>query len=179
MLTGMEELDSHGPFNGQVMALMQQQCRRALEKGAPHLVEPLYLCDVRVPDSTLGATCAVLGRKRAKITRQESRQGTHIFAVQAYLPVAESFGFALEMMKKTSGAASCQLAFSHWELLNQDPNWEPTTEDEIEEFGDNVGARGSNRARELVDAVRRRKGLHVEERLVEHADKQRTLSRKK
>jgi ribosome assembly protein 1 len=35
-----------------------------------------------------------------------------------------------------------------------------------------------NLARTLVDKVRRRKGLHVEEKLVQSATKQRTLSKK-
>lgn len=82
-------------------------------------------------------------------------------------------------MQKTSGAARTQLQFSHWALLEQDPNWKPTTEDEVEEFGDNADAKGDNIARVLVDEIRRRKGLHVEEKLVEHAEKQRTLSKKK
>lgn len=82
-------------------------------------------------------------------------------------------------MHKTSGAARTQMQFSHWALLDQDPSWEPTTEDEKEEFGSNANAKGDNLARQLVNNIRRRKGLHVEEKLVEHADKQRTLSRNK
>mmetsp|Transcript_36629 Transcript_36629/g.56835 ORF Transcript_36629/g.56835 Transcript_36629/m.56835 type:complete len:97 (+) Transcript_36629:2700-2990(+) len=81
--------------------------------------------------------------------------------------------------KKTSGAARTQLQFSHWAILDEDPNWKPTTEDEQEEFGTNADAKGDNIARILVDDIRRRKGLYVEEKLVEHADKQRTLSKKK
>jgi hypothetical protein len=37
----------------------------------------------------------------------------------------------------------------------------------------------ANKAREYVDQVRRRKGLFIEKKIVEHAEKQRTLSRKK
>ena len=36
-----------------------------------------------------------------------------------------------------------------------------------------------NRARLLLDAARRRRGLYVEEKIVEHAEKQRTLSKNK
>ncbi|CAN0446079.1 unnamed protein product, partial [Hapterophycus canaliculatus] len=40
-----------------------------------------------------------------------------LFLLTALLPVAESFGFADELLKKTSGAGTTpQLAFSHWEV---------------------------------------------------------------
>jgi ribosome assembly protein 1 len=40
----------------------------------------------------------------------------------------ESFGFADDLRKATSGAAtSPQLLFSHWEVLAQDPCFRPTT----------------------------------------------------
>lgn len=36
--------------------------------------------------------------------------------IEAVLPVVESFGFCEEIRKKTSGLASPQLKFSHWEV---------------------------------------------------------------
>jgi ribosome assembly protein 1 len=57
-----------------------------------------------------------------------------------------------------------------------DPFWRPTTQDELEEFGD-VFSGISNVSRTLIDRVRRRKGLAVEEKIVESAEKQRTLKR--
>ena len=126
-----------------------------------------------------GHATTVLLKRRSKITSEQFLEGTDICIIEAELPVVESFGFSPEIMQKTSGAARTQLQFSHWALLEQDPNWKPTTEDEVEEFGDNADAKGDNIARVLVDEIRRRKGLHVEEKLVEHAEKQRTLSKKK
>jgi len=100
---------------------------------------------------------------------------TFLFTVHAYVLVAESFGFADELRRWTGGAASALLVLSHWEALPEDPFFVPKTEEEIEEFGD-----GSSTARKLIDAVRRRKGLPVEEKVVQHANatKQRTLTRK-
>ena len=43
-------------------------------------------------------------------------EGSVVFSVHAVVPVAESFGFAEEIRKKTSGLASPQLVFSHWEV---------------------------------------------------------------
>jgi len=53
----------------------------------------------------------------------------------------------------------------------------PTTEEEIEEFGSEDLR--VNLSRELIDSVRKRKGLTVKEKVVQHAEKQRTLARKK
>lgn len=52
----------------------------------------------------------------------------------------------------------------------------PTTEEELEEYGTEAGG-PANLARRLMDAVRRRKGLAVEEKVVKVATKQRTLKR--
>ena len=127
---------------------------------------------------SLGKLHSVLGRRRAKIFKEEPKEGTHVFTVQAHLPVAESIGFSEELLKKTSGSAYPQLMFSHWDVLEQDPYWAPT-EQQLEEHGDNASAVGLNVARRLMDEVRRRKGLYVEEKIVEHADKQRTLGKNK
>ncbi len=96
--------------------------------------------------------------------------------MHAYLPVEASFGLADEMRRRSSGAASASLLLSHWERLQVDPFFVPTTEDELEEFGTEAGG-PANLARRLMDAVRRRKGLPVEEKVVKVATKQRTLKR--
>ncbi|XP_026465528.1 elongation factor-like GTPase 1 [Ctenocephalides felis] len=103
--------------------------------------------------------------------------GSGSFDVTAVLPVVESFRFAQEIRKQTSGLASPQLMFSHWEIIDIDPYWVPSTEEEYLHFGEKADS--ANRARTYMDAVRRRKGLAVEEKLVEFAEKQRTLSKKK
>jgi ribosome assembly protein 1 len=63
--------------------------------------------------------------------------------------------------------------------LQVDPFFVPLTEEEREEFGEEgQGVGSSNLAKRLIDAVRRRKGLPVEEKVVESATKQRTRARK-
>ena len=47
--------------------------------------------------------------------------------------------------------------FSHWEILDQDPNFIPVTEEEIEESGYNIVSLGNNIARMYIDNVRKRK----------------------
>lgn len=62
-----------------------------------------------------------------------------------------------------------------YELLDQDPFWVPTTEEELEDLGEKADR--ANVARGYMDGVRGRKGMFVEKKLVESASKQRTLKR--
>ncbi|KAH8041080.1 hypothetical protein HPB51_013740 [Rhipicephalus microplus] len=64
-----------------------------------------------------------------------------------------------------------------FELVDVDPFWVPSTEEEYAHFGEKADT--ENRARKYMNSVRRRKGLPVSEKVVEHAEKQRTLSKKK
>lgn len=161
----------------QVMAIVKDACRAAVLAKRPRIVEALYFCEVVAPAEHLGSVYGVLGKRRARVVKEEMREGTALFIVHAYMPVSESFGFADELRRKTSGSASPQLVQSHWEALLEDPFFVPRTEEEIEEFGDGSSV-VQNTARKLIDAVRRRKGLSVEEKLVQFASKQRTRARK-
>jgi ribosome assembly protein 1 len=106
------------------------------------------------------------------------REGSDTFLVHAYLPVEAAFGLADDMRRRSSGAAAASLLLSHWERLHIDPFFVPTTEEEREEHGEEgVSSGAANVARRLIDAVRRRKGLAVEEKVVKVATKQRTLKR--
>lgn len=80
-----------------------------------------------------------------------------------------------DIRKRTSGAASPQLIFSGYEVLDEDPFWVPTTEEELEDLGEKADR--SNVAKGYMDGVRERKGLFVDKKIVEHAEKQRTLKR--
>ncbi|XP_055379032.1 elongation factor-like GTPase 1 [Condylostylus longicornis] len=120
---------------------------------------------------------AVIGRRHGRILAGDLIHGSGNFSVTAVLPVIESFNFAQEIRKQTSGLACPQLVFSHWEIIDIDPFWVPSTEEEYMHFGEKADS--ANRARLYMDSVRRRKGLFVEEKIVEQAEKQRTLSKNK
>jgi len=63
------------------------------------------------------------------------------------------------------------------QIIDVDPFWVPTTEEEYAHYGEKADS--ENVARKYVNAVRRRKGLYVNEKLVEFAEKQRTLKKNK
>eukprot|EP01122_Echinamoeba_exundans_P014041 TRINITY_DN6280_c0_g1_i1.p1 TRINITY_DN6280_c0_g1~~TRINITY_DN6280_c0_g1_i1.p1 ORF type:complete len:1109 (+),score=316.15 TRINITY_DN6280_c0_g1_i1:288-3614(+) len=168
-----------GRLSGFVISSMRQACREAFLRREQRLVEAMYLCAVQTNAEGAGKVYGFLSKRRAKILTEEMHEGSSIIVVMAYLPAAESFGFAEELFRKTSGAASAQLEFDHWGILDEDPNFVPTTEEELEEFGDNLGGIAPNLARKHIDAVRRRKGLPVKEKKVAAPEKQRNLAKKK
>lgn len=172
-----QQSEQYGIFAGQIITTVKDACRAAVLQNRPRLVEAMYFCELNTPTEYLGPTYAVLARRRARVLKEEMQESSPLFTVHAYVPVSESFGFADELRRWTSGAASALLVLSHWEALSEDPFFVPKTEEEIEEFGDGSSVL-PNTARKLIDAVRRRKGLHVEEKIVQHGTKQRTLARK-
>jgi len=172
-----QQPEQYGIFTGQVITAVKDACRVAVLQKKPRLVEAMYFCELNTAPEYLGPMYAVLGRRRARVSKEVMQEGSPLFTVHAYVPISESFGFADELRRWTSGAASALLVLSHWEALPEDPFFVPKTEEEIEEFGDGSSV-PPNIARKLIDAVRRRKGLPVEEKVVQHATKQRTLARK-
>ena len=108
--------DAYGPVSGQLVSAMKEGCRRAFLAQPVRLMTATYSCSVLATAEVLGKLYGVLGRRGGKVCSEEVKEGTVLFNVRATLPVAESFGFAEEMRKKTSGLASPQLVFSHWEV---------------------------------------------------------------
>ena len=62
-------------------------------------------------------------------------------------------------------------------VIDIDPFWVPNTEEEYLLFGEKADTQ--NRARIYMNDIRRRKGLLVNEKIVEFAEKQRTLTKNK
>ncbi|KAJ7134421.1 P-loop containing nucleoside triphosphate hydrolase protein [Mycena epipterygia] len=160
---------------GSVISAVRDACRNGLLDWSPRLMLAMYTCDIQASTDVLGKVYGVVARRRGRIVAEEMKEGTSFFNVSALLPVVESFGFADDIRKRTSGAASPQLIFSGYELLDQDPFWVPTTEEELEDLGEKADR--SNIAKGYMDGVRERKGLFVDRKIVEFAEKQRTLKR--
>ncbi|KAI9568395.1 P-loop containing nucleoside triphosphate hydrolase protein [Boletus coccyginus] len=160
---------------GSVISAVRDACRNALLDWSPRLKLAMYSCDIQASTDVLGKVYGVVAKRRGRIVGEEMKEGTAYFTVSALLPVVESFGFADDIRKRTSGAASPQLIFSGYDMLDQDPFWVPTTEEELEDLGEKADR--TNLAKEYMDAVRERKGMFVDRKIVQFAEKQRTLKR--
>jgi elongation factor 2 len=126
---------------GQIMP----PCKRALFccqlVSEPCLYEPMYLCDITVPQNAIAGVYSTLSCRRGVVEGKEDRPGTPLSKIKAFLPVLESFGFTSLLRQNTSGQAFPQMIFSHWQPLNGDPL-----------------AEGSQ-CNQIVEEVRSRKGL--------------------
>ena len=166
-----------GVHGGSIISFTKQLCHQAFMQSSPRIAEPMYQCILQCSNEHLGKLYSVLNQRRGEIQNEDIWEGTDIFTITCILPVTESLGLANDLRQQTSGAVNQpQLQFSHWQILDEDPFSKPTTEDEIEEWGDSFGTR--NRAKQIIDSIRKRKGMQTDEKIVENAEKQRTMKSK-
>ena len=129
---------------GQVMPTARRACFASMLTGGPGLLEPMYLCNISVPQDAMGNVYGVLTKRRGHVFSEEQRPGTPQMTLLAYLPVMESFGFTADLRSNTGGKAFPQCSFDHWEPMSGDPY----------EEGNNTST--------TVLSVRKRKGLVME-----------------
>ncbi|KAF2398558.1 P-loop containing nucleoside triphosphate hydrolase protein [Trichodelitschia bisporula] len=167
--------DKLGRLTGEVLRAVREGVRVGFLDWSPRMMLAMYSCEIQAAAEVLGRVYGVITRRRGHILSEQLNEGTPFFSILALLPVAESFGFAAEMRTRTSGNASPQLVFQGYEMLDEDPFWVPTTEEEMEDLGELADR--ENVAKKYMDRVRERKGLFVGRKLVESAEKQKTLKR--
>jgi len=126
---------------GQIMPTSRRVCFASMLTGEPGLLEPVYLCNISVPQDAMGNVYGVLTRRRGHVFSEEQRPGTPQMTLLAYLPVMESFGFTADLRSHTGGKAFPQCSFDHWEAMSGSP------------FNDGT------KCQEVVLSVRKRKGL--------------------
>jgi elongation factor 2 len=126
---------------GQIMPTARRVCFSSLLTAEPGLLEPVYLCNISVPQDAMGNVYGVLTRRRGHVFSEEQRPGTPQMTLLAYLPVMESFGFTADLRSHTGGKAFPQCSFDHWEPMTGDP-YTP-----------------GNKCNETVLSIRDRKGL--------------------
>jgi len=125
---------------GQIMPTSRRVCFASMLSAEPGILEPIYLCNISVPQEAMGNVYGVLTRRRGHVFSEEQRPGTPQMTLLAYLPVMESFGFTADLRSHTGGKAFPQCSFDHWEPMSGSPFEETKT-------------------KETVVAVRKRKGL--------------------
>ncbi|CAI7582164.1 unnamed protein product [Penicillium pancosmium] len=169
-----DELDM-GRLTGDAIRLVREGISQGFLDWSPRIMLAMYSCEIQATTEVLGRVYGVITRRRGRIISELMKEGTPFFTIMALLPVAESFGFAEEIRKRTSGAAQPQLIFAGFEALDEDPFWVPATEEELEDLGELADK--ENVAKRYMDAVRSRKGLVVQGRKLIDAEKQKTLKK--
>ncbi|CAI4219117.1 unnamed protein product [Parascedosporium putredinis] len=165
-----------GRLTGDIIKMVQKSIHAGFLDWSPRLMLAMYMVEVQASMDVLGRVNDVLTRRRGRVVDEAMKEGTPFFTIQAMVPAAESFGFADEMRKRTSGAAQPQLIFAGFEIFDEDPLWQPFTEDDLEDLGELADRELV--AKKYMDGVRKRKGLLVEGRnMATIATKQKTLKR--
>jgi elongation factor 2 len=106
---------------GQIMPTCRRVLYAACLTAQPRLQEPVFLVDITCPQDAVGGIYGTLNSRRGHVFSEEQRAGTPLVQIQAYLPVAESFGFTTALRASTSGQAFPQCVFDHWALVSGDP----------------------------------------------------------
>ncbi|KAJ3747032.1 translation elongation factor 2 [Lentinula detonsa] len=160
---------------GSLISAVRDACRSGLLEWSPRLMLAMYSCDIQCSTDVIGRVYGVLSKRKGRVVAEEMNEGTSFFTITARLPVVESFGFADELRKRTSGAAGAMLVFSGYDLLPLSPFWVPSTIEELEDLG--TTADRVNQAKVYMDGVRERKGLFIDRKLMIEPEKQRTLKK--
>lgn len=170
-----EASQNMGRLTGEIIRTTRESIRQGFLDWSPRILLAMYSCEIQASAEVLGRVYSVITRRRGRIVSESLLEPSTNFTILALLPVAESFGFSDEIRQRTSGFAAPQLVFTGFEMLDEDPFWVPTTEEELEDLGE-LSDR-ANVAKRYVDRVRERKGLTVKRKVVESAEKQKTLKR--
>eukprot|EP01060_Flectonema_neradi_P025189 TRINITY_DN33_c8_g1_i1.p1 TRINITY_DN33_c8_g1~~TRINITY_DN33_c8_g1_i1.p1 ORF type:complete len:983 (+),score=168.44 TRINITY_DN33_c8_g1_i1:23-2950(+) len=171
-----DNTSTYGPLSGQVISAVYSGFRQAFMVEGKRLVEPIYECSIFASSACHGRVYEVIKKRRATILDEIPREGTEAFTVVCHLPVAESFGLADELRIKTSGSATPVLQFYCWQTIEEDPYFVRRTEDELEDMDETDVHIIGNVPRTLINRVRRRKGLRIEEQAVQKAEKMKKYS---
>lgn len=164
-----------GRLTGEILRTVRDSIRAGFLDWSPRIMLAMYSCEIQASTEVLSKVYNVLGRRNGRIIDEQMLESTNNFTVLSLLPVAESFGFSDEIRQRTSGFAAPQLVFEGFEMIDEDPYWVPYTEEQLEDLGDKADK--ENVALRYVDKVRTRKGLAVKKKVVEAAEKQKTLKR--
>ena len=87
-------------------------------KSKPILLEPIYMIDVKVPDTYTGDVMGDLSSRRGKIMGMEPSGIFQI--VKAQVPLADLYQYATHLRSLTHGSGAYTRQFSHYEMVPSD-----------------------------------------------------------
>ena len=86
--------------------------KEACRKADPTLLEPIMQVSVIVPDEYMGDVIGDLNSRRGQIIQLEARPGAQ--QIDAYVPLAEMFGYATDLRSRTQGRGQYTMEPSHY-----------------------------------------------------------------
>ena len=86
--------------------------KEACQKAGPTLLEPIMKVCVIVPDEYMGDVIGDLNSRRGQIQGFEARSGAQ--QIDAFVPLAEMFGYATDLRSRTQGRGQYTMEPSHY-----------------------------------------------------------------
>jgi elongation factor G len=87
--------------------------KEGCRKARPSILEPMMKVEVEVPEDYMGDVIGDLNRRRGQVNNMSDRSGNKI--VDAFVPLAEMFGYSTDLRSATQGRATYSMEFDHYE----------------------------------------------------------------
>jgi len=91
--------------------------RDGLKKAGAKLLEPVMKVEVVTPEDYTGSIIGDLTSRRGQVTGQENRGNA--VAINAFVPLANMFGYINNLRSMSSGRANFTMQFDHYEAVPQ------------------------------------------------------------
>lgn len=89
--------------------------KEAARQAGPKLLEPIMSVEVVTPDEYTGPITGDLNRRRGMMKGMDTKAGAQV--IKADVPLSELFGYVTDLRTISSGRATANLTFSHYEFL--------------------------------------------------------------
>ena len=86
--------------------------KNAAVKADPVLLEPMMKVEITMPEEYLGDVMGNVSSRRGNVSGIEMRNGVQV--VNAFIPLAEMFGYATDLRSRTQGRGNYSMQFDHF-----------------------------------------------------------------
>ena len=91
--------------------------KEASRQAGPKLLEPIMAVEVLTPEEYTGPITGDLNRRRGMMKGMDSKAGSQV--IKADVPLSELFGYVTDLRTMSSGRATANLTFAHYEFVPQ------------------------------------------------------------
>ncbi len=91
--------------------------KEAAKAAGAKLMEPIMSVEVVTPEEYTGPITGDMNRRRGMMKGMDSKQGAQV--LKADIPLSELFGYITDLRTMSSGRATANLTFSHYEFVPQ------------------------------------------------------------
>ncbi len=91
--------------------------RDGCREANPVILEPMMKVEVEVPEEYMGDVIGDISKRRGQVNGMSDRAGNKI--VDAFVPLAEMFGYSTDLRSMTQGRATYSMEFDHYEEVPQ------------------------------------------------------------